>query len=83
MADDEPEPEEGDLFTHDHTCFFECGSTSCFQVKLGLGAKVIVPHGEDWQQHVRAYMKRVNFWPNVWFVSDHGNTCLLSLENES
>jgi len=25
-----------------------------------------------------AHMKKTNFYPNVWFVSDHGNAQLMS-----
>ena len=28
---------------------------------------------------VRAYMDRTQFWPNVWFISDHGNAHLMDL----
>ena len=27
---------------------------------------------------VKAYMKKSNFFPNVWFVSDHGNEHLVT-----
>jgi len=31
---------------------------------------------------IRAYMDRVQFWPNVWFISDHGNAHLMDLTED-
>jgi hypothetical protein len=70
--EDFDEPEEGDLVTEDHRRFFEVG----FQHK---GPRVVVPEDDDWRPHVRAYMDRQKFWPNVWWISDHGNAHLLTL----
>lgn len=78
--EEEPEdaPEEGDLFTEDYRKFYECGKTSCFEVRLGRGAVVEVEEGEDWKTAVSEYMDTQQFWPNVWQVSDHGNVELVT-----
>ena len=73
------EPEEGDLFTYDYRFFFEAGNASVFDVRLRRRIKVEVPEGKDWQPYVKAYMDKQQFWPSVWFVSDHGNCTQLEL----
>lgn len=60
--------EEGDYVTDDHRRFFQYGELV-----------VEVPEDEDWEPHVKAHMDSQEFWPNVWFISDHGNTVLLSI----
>lgn len=79
--DDEPEgeplpeptePEEGDWVTDDYIKFREFGIHRFFNV----------PPGERWQHTVSARMQKESFWPNVWFLSDHGNYELLSLESD-
>ena len=73
---DEPdEPQEEDLVTDDHQRFFRFGMSDRRPV-------VQVPEDEDWRIHVKAYMNRTMYWPNVWFISDHGNAHLLSLEEK-
>ena len=37
------------------------------------------PIGEDWREAVKAYCDAQQFWPNVWFVSDHGNAHLVDM----
>jgi hypothetical protein len=64
------EPREGDLITSDHVRFFECGFA-------GRDPVIVVQDGEDYREVVEAYMERTKYWPNVWFVSDHGNSVLL------
>jgi hypothetical protein len=75
IADDEPpsEPEECDLVTTDHMRFYEVGTPG--------GPKITVGLDDDWRPAVRAYMERTKYWPSVWFISDHGNSHLLSLED--
>lgn len=66
--DEEIEPEEGDYTTDDHRAFYQNGKLA-----------VLVPPGDDWEPHVLAHMKRENYWPNVWSISDHGNTVQLEI----
>lgn len=66
--DEEPqEPEEGDLITYDHREIYQDGRL------------VLETTPETFERDVRAFMDREQFWPDVWFISDHGNAHLLSL----
>lgn len=38
-----------------------------------------VPEGEEWEDVVRAHMEAEGFFPDVWFVSDHGNAHLITM----
>lgn len=35
--------------------------------------------GDDHLAALRAYMEREQWWPNVWFISDHGNAHLMNI----
>ena len=37
---------------------------------------------ETFDRDVKAYMDKEQFWPNSWFISDHGNAHLQSLDAE-
>jgi hypothetical protein len=75
------EPCEGDLVTEDHLKFFTIGGSYRWPLKLQR-PDVTVAEDEDWQDVVRAFMDKQQFWPNVWFVSDHGNWHVLTLGDE-
>jgi hypothetical protein len=32
---------------------------------------------------LKAHMEEAQFWPNAWFVSDHGNAHLMDLSDEN
>jgi hypothetical protein len=82
-AESEPtEPEEEDLITYDFRTFYVAGHHSVFDVKLERNCKVKVGPDEDWKPAVKAYMDKHQFWTNVWWISDHGNANLLSLQEE-
>ena len=69
VDDDTPhEPEEGDITTEDHRHFYQYG-------------KLVLTVGEDVDHKpaLREFMKREKFWPNCWFISDHGNAHLIDL----
>lgn len=65
------EPDEDEITTEDHRHFY------CFR-------RCIVTVGDDdeWQAAVKAWMEKEQYWPNVWFISDHGNAHLLSLDKD-
>jgi hypothetical protein len=70
---DEPDgPEDEDLVTKDHVHFYEHGGPR-------RGPVVTVELGQDWRRAVVAWMREQQFYPNVWFLSDHGNAHLLDL----
>lgn len=64
---DQDEPDEEDLFTEDHATFWYCGKPV-----------IRVSDREDWRDVVRQWMDTEGFYPNVWFVSDHGNAHLIT-----
>lgn len=96
LADDEPsEPSEDDLTTTDHEVFYQSGKRVLLQE--GSGRWYMFdrqhPHGfllntlrpgdeMDYRAAIRAYMDRVQFWPNAWFISDHGNAHLIDLSDK-
>lgn len=62
------EPEDGDITTSDHLRFYQYG-------KLWLE----IDEDDDMWQQIETRMSRDNFYPNVWFISDHGNAHLINL----
>lgn len=64
--DSEPEPQEDDYQTEDYQKFYQYGKLV-----------VEVPDGEDWEPYVKSHMMKNNFFPSVFAISDHGNSCLL------
>lgn len=62
-VDDEPEVEEGDITTEDHTRWYQYDKLYFTGDEKGLLKK----------------MNKDKFWPNVWFISDHGNAHLVTL----
>lgn len=73
--DDEPhEPEEGDITTEDHARFYQYG-------KLWLEIDKDEASNEM-RAAIRAKMDQDQFWPNVWFISDHGNAHPMSVQPE-
>ncbi len=65
-------PEEGDYQTSDHSKFYQYG-------KLVLTVDADASSGEMWQA-IKSHMEASQYWPNVWFISDHGNCHLMSEE---
>lgn len=71
--DTEPrEPEEGDITTEDYRKFYQYG-----RIYLQVGRDA------DWRKSVNRQMKKDGFFPNVWFISDHGNAHLMILEDDN
>jgi hypothetical protein len=72
------EPVEGDWVTADHKDFYEVG-------REHKGPVVSVKDDASHNQMVRALkaaMKKQNWFPTVWFVSDHGNAHMMDLKEE-
>jgi len=61
-------PQEGDWVTDDHHTFREHDGRGVFHVDL---------ESDMWKQ-IEAEMAARRFWPNVWFVSDHGNARVMT-----
>ena len=62
------EPQEGDYTTNDYCRWYQYG-------KLVLS----LSPGKDHLKAVRQHMEQEQFWPDAYYVSDHGNTVLLDL----
>lgn len=68
---EEDGPDESDLITEDHSRFYQNG-------KLAFVVDPDASHLEMSLQ-IGHHMKKTSYWPNVWFVSDHGNYHLITL----
>lgn len=86
--DAEPtEPQEDDITTQDHKTFYQSGK---LVLSAGPANRWDIRHpsraylGEfaTCDAALRAYMELSQFWPNVWFISDHGNAHLMTLTEE-
>lgn len=64
------EPEEGDITTTDHVHFYCNGKL--IPIDLTVDSST-----EDMWKALRGYMAATHYWPNVWFISDHGNAHLM------
>ncbi len=67
--DEEGEPEEDDVTTEDDVHFYQSG-------KLWLTLDRDLDDRAMWRA-LHAQMKKDNYYPNVWRISDHGNSALL------
>lgn len=74
-GDEEPsEPEEGDITTADHVHFYCNGKL--LPIDLTRDSTT-----EDMWKALRGYMAATHYWPNVWFISDHGNAHLMTMNS--
>lgn len=79
------EPEEGDITTEDHETFYQYGKLvlermpGSWRIVSDRVSTWLMYDTEDYTTALRAYMERVQFWPNCWFISDHGNAHLMDL----
>jgi len=62
----EPEPDEDSITTGDHRKFYQYG-------KLAFE----LTEGENVNQGIERELNKMQFWPNVFFISDHGNAHLI------
>lgn len=69
-AEEPDEPQEDDLVTEDHSNFY-------MGHKKVLTVDPEATEHEMWLELIK-YMKKSHFYPNVWFISDHGNSHLMS-----
>jgi hypothetical protein len=87
--DDEPNgPQDDDLTTSDHISFYYHGGHKAFHLQeTSKGTFRINAHprrhvpGEyaTVERAIRAFMQAEQYWPNCWFISDHGNAHLMDL----
>lgn len=62
------EPEEGDYTSTDHCKWYQYG-----KCVLSLTPE------DDHVAALKAHMDQNKFWPNAFFISDHGNTVLIDM----
>ena len=85
------EPQEGDLVTSDHRAFYQYGKRvlwaigddgpeNGWQYRGVDGMTYTIGTGRDCNDAVQHYMARVQYWPNVWWISDHGNAHRMDLK---
>lgn len=89
--DDEPrEPGEDDITTTDHLKFYQSGR---LVIDADIKRNAFDPHRfflntskgqriaetDDYRAAVRVFMEIEQYWPNCWFISDHGNAHLIDL----
>jgi hypothetical protein len=83
------EPGEDDLTTTDHETFYQYGKRVLEREQVDTDpAEWHYSNGRSWESlgafpdcesALRAYMERVQFWPDAWFISDHGNAHRIDL----
>jgi len=90
-AEENAGPQEEDITTEDYRTFYQYGRVAVKQNADGrtwsyAGGRgvfyLLGEYGDDHRAALRAYMGRVQYWPNVWAISDHGNAHLLTLSSE-
>lgn len=89
---EDDEPSEDDITTEDHEKFYQSGRLVLRYYPEDGTANYLPSSAPDWrllgtfdncEAAVRAYMEKVQFWPNVWWVSDHGNAHLMDLTDNT
>lgn len=68
------EPQEEDIITQDHHTFWVVG-------QISRKPWLVTPRDWEWEQTVvaiREQMEADQFFPDVWFISDHGNAHLIT-----
>lgn len=81
------EPQEDDITTGDHKRFYMYGRLILEQDDTrenrwyGYDSKrrQFIVRADTCEKAIRIYMDEVKFWPNVWFISDHGNAHRMTL----
>lgn len=70
---EDPQPDEEDIFISD------TGNLGSITIATWCH-KIIARDSERMQveRKVKAWMEEQEYWPNVWFVSDHGNAHLIT-----
>jgi hypothetical protein len=86
--DAEPtEPQEDDITTTDHLEFYASGklvlnasrnTEGKWYARNSDGSPFDI-RADSYEDALRQYMNHVAYWPNVWFISDHGNAHLITL----
>jgi len=91
------EPDEDSITTEDHERFYQYGKlvlerehdrkhnpdpTDTWYLSSPTGRRSLLGEYDTCEQALRAYMDRVQFWPDVFWVSDHGNAHRINLSEK-
>lgn len=91
---DPTEPDEDAIKTEDHRRFFQYGKLAftfedgedgdepaiVIESRNGKPHRIIqMPDGTTVEAAIRRYMDEEQFWPDAWFISDHGNAHRIDL----
>ncbi len=74
------EPSEEDWVTEDYVTFRAWQGLEKISLRPEPGTKATP--ADDWAVQLKAEMDRQKFWPDVWWLSDHGNAHRIDLEKE-
>jgi hypothetical protein len=76
-------PQDSDITTQDHVRFWQDGRIVLEQQQNGNWFSPLIGKtiGQgDWKWAVREWTEIDSYYPNIWFISDHGNAHLIDLE---
>lgn len=92
IDDDDDEsrgPQDDDLTTSDHRQFFyhggpgrmafELQETKSGHYRICKSRAQVAGQFATVERAIRAFMQSEQYWPNCWFISDHGNAHLMDL----
>lgn len=68
-------PQEDDYTTTDHILWYQSGKL----VLATTDPNNLHTSADDTYAQVKAHMDKAKYWPNAWFISDHGNAHLIRL----
>lgn len=96
--DEPTEPQEDDITTGDHQRFYQNGrlvlrldNPDAESGDSDAGHYTYLAPGMRWrnlgtfeccEDALRAYMDATQYWPNCWFISDHGNAHLITFDKQ-
>lgn len=73
------EPSEGDILTEDYIDWYMDGKRILTTLKPGPYSE----SSDDWRESLMEWMDLAEWWPNVWFISDHGNCHVVDMGRPS
>lgn len=78
--EDSDEPDDDAITTTDHLTFYQYGKV---WLEVESDDKDYPSPPDDLNTQIKAQMDRQQFWPDVWFISDHGNAHRIDLSEET
>lgn len=84
------EPDEDAIRTTDHVSFYQYGKLAfnffgsdedrpLAYLATGKGTRIDLTEGATVEAAIRAFCDQQQFWPDCWFISDHGNAHRIDL----